>query len=67
MLEREDLAPFLRHFIQEDLETLLEFYERCPKRNLGIKRILGLSHELIEQTQLDDYLVMTNPSLKDEA
>lgn len=58
LLAREDLARFTRELIQEDLQTLLEFYERCAHRNRRIKRKLGLASPLIAQDEVDDFVVL---------
>lgn len=57
LLERTDLPPFIYSWIQEDLETLREFFEFGPKRNRRIQRDLKIEQTLIAQDQLDDLLV----------
>jgi excinuclease ABC subunit C len=58
LLEREDLAPFTRTLIQQDIETILEFYEYGPRRNRRIRREFDLDSEPLAQDSLDDYLVL---------
>jgi hypothetical protein len=58
LLEREDLAEFLRELIQADLEEVLGFYERCARRNRRLKRELGFGDDLVPQDALDDLLVL---------
>jgi predicted GIY-YIG superfamily endonuclease len=58
LLAREELAPFLSGYIQADIDTALEFYERCARRNRKLKREFGLGERLVAQDQLDDLIVM---------
>lgn len=57
ILSREELAPFMNRAIQDDLETLREFYARCAQRNCKIKRTFKTGSHLLAQNQLDDFLV----------
>jgi hypothetical protein len=56
----DELSAFARHLIQSDLETVLEFYERCSKKNRRIKTKLELAEKLLPQDRVDDYLVLLN-------
>ncbi len=60
ILVREDMAPFMNRSIQDDLETLKEFYGRCAQRNQKIKRTFKRDTHLMPQNELDDYLVKLN-------
>ncbi len=60
LLNREDLAAFTREFVQADLETALEFYDRCANRNKRLKKRFNISERLIAQDELDDLLVVFN-------
>lgn len=59
LLERQDdLAPFTRKLIQEDIDRVVAFYERAARRNRRIKRELKLEDAILAQDQLDDFLVL---------
>jgi excinuclease UvrABC nuclease subunit len=51
------IPPFYYKLIQDDLETLREFYLMAPRRNRDVRASLGLKTALIAQTELDDLLV----------
>lgn len=58
LLERENIPKFAYGMIQEDLETVRKFYERCTRRNRGLRLLQGLRGRLIPQAMLDDLLVV---------
>jgi excinuclease UvrABC nuclease subunit len=58
LLAREELAAFTRELIQADLETLVEFYERCCRRNHRLKKEFRIQTRLIAQDEIDDLLVL---------
>jgi hypothetical protein len=58
MLEVQDLPPFYYGTIQEDLETLKEFYAYGPQRNRTLRRFhQRMDGHLIGQDEIDDLLV----------
>jgi excinuclease ABC subunit C len=57
LLGNLDIPPFYYRLIQDDLETLQEFYAMAPRRNRDIRVSLGLRTARIEQIELDDLLV----------
>lgn len=57
ILLREDLAPFTRELVQQDLSTLLEFYEQGARRNRRICRVFSLADDWIAQEEVDDWIV----------
>lgn len=57
LLGREDLAPFMKGLIQQDIDSALEFYQRCSNRNRRMKRMLRIESKILPQEQLDDFLV----------
>lgn len=58
LLENEKILPFLYAFIQEDLETLEEFYEMGPLRNKRLRHSCGIREKFIAQERIDDLLVI---------
>lgn len=61
LLERENIPKFAYGMIQDDLETVREFYERCTRRNRGLRIHQGHRGRLISQTMLDGLLVVERP------
>ena len=57
ILAREDLASFTRTFVQEDINTMLEFYEHSARRNRQIRKKFEIEDELIAQDEIDDLIV----------
>jgi excinuclease UvrABC nuclease subunit len=57
LLEHSEIPPFMYHFIQEDLETLSEFFKYGPNRNRRLRRFHGLKTNLLPQRELDDLII----------
>lgn len=60
LLNRDDLAPFMTHYVQHDLDVALRFYKHCAQRNRKIRLQFKTESKLILQEQLDDFLVRLN-------
>jgi excinuclease UvrABC nuclease subunit len=59
LLANENIPRFIYRCIQEDLETLKDFYLRGPHRNRRLKRHHRLGvHHVIAQDELDDLIVV---------
>ena len=50
---------FGERLLENDLETLREFFRYGPRRNRDLRRRVGLDHHLIDQAELDDLLSLT--------
>jgi len=57
LLTNEKIPRWVYALIQEDIETVREFYERCPWKNRGLRRHHGVKGRVIHQDELDDLLV----------
>jgi predicted GIY-YIG superfamily endonuclease len=64
LLLREDLASFMNHLIQEDIDMVLDFFKRCTHKNRRIKQKLKLSTALLPQDQVDDLLIQVSEKFK---
>jgi hypothetical protein len=58
LLENPSIPPFQYRVIQEDLETLQEFFLRTLARNRELKRRHGVRGRLIPQDRIDDLMVL---------
>lgn len=57
LLEKTEIPPFYYHLIQEDLETLGEFFKLGPNRNRKLKKFHGIQDPCLAQEKIDDLLV----------
>jgi excinuclease ABC subunit C len=58
LLENESIPRFAYRSIQDDLETVREFFEHCPRRNRELRRNHGLRTRLIPQDSIDDLMIL---------
>lgn len=58
LLQNPTIPPFAYRLIQEDLERLQCFFDRCPGRNRELRKNHQIRGRLIAQAQLDDLLVL---------
>lgn len=61
----ESIAPFQRNLQSNDLELLVNFFERGPKRNQGLRRQYEIPEKMISQSELDDLLAMASVPISD--
>lgn len=62
--QEQDVPPFIRTWLKQDLELLQRFYDYGPARNEQIRELFSLSEPLISQQLLDDLLVLYKSQLK---
>ncbi len=58
LLENESIPPWVYAIVQEDLESLALFYERCLRRNRLLRKNHKIPGRMIAQEAIDDVLVM---------
>ncbi len=57
LLQRDEIPSFYNHLIQQDLNSLDEFFQYSAHRNKRLRRAHGLTTSLIAQDEIDDLIV----------